>query len=131
MRSRPPRDRRGTGREIDDDALRDGLLQRADRVLPPERTLTPQQALRRKFGGLTTRERQVAALVAAGDANRTIADTLVLSGRTVEGHVSNILGKLGFSSRTQIAAWAVSVGLVGKSLIDNGATKVARNRDFR
>ena len=40
-----------------------------------------------------------------------MAESLVLSERTVEDHVSRILGKLGFSSRAQIAAWATQQGL--------------------
>ena len=48
---------------------------------------------------------QVAALVAEGLSNRAIAQRLVVSQRTVEGHVARILAKLGFSSRAQIAAW--------------------------
>jgi DNA-binding NarL/FixJ family response regulator len=63
-------------------------------------------------GGLTRREREVAVLVAAGRSNREIAAALVLSERTVESHVSNVLSRLGFSSRAQIAAWAVEQGLV-------------------
>jgi non-specific serine/threonine protein kinase len=55
--------------------------------------------------GLTRREREVAALVAEGLSNREIAARLVVAQRTAEGHVENILGKLGFSSRTQIAGW--------------------------
>jgi DNA-binding CsgD family transcriptional regulator len=58
-------------------------------------------------GGLTKRELEVAALVAAGASNREIAERLVVSERTAETHVQNILVKLGFGSRTQIAAWAV------------------------
>jgi len=46
------------------------------------------------------------------EANRAIAAALVLSERTVEKHVENILLKLGFQSRAQIAAWAVAQGLV-------------------
>jgi DNA-binding CsgD family transcriptional regulator/tetratricopeptide (TPR) repeat protein len=60
---------------------------------------------------LSRREREVAALVARGLTNREIARTLVLSERTAENHVQHILTKLGFSSRAQIAAWAVSEGL--------------------
>ncbi|MEU6352325.1 LuxR C-terminal-related transcriptional regulator [Streptomyces sp. NPDC047072] len=56
-------------------------------------------------GPLTRREREVAALVAQGMSNRRIAAALVLSPRTVDGHVEHILAKLGFSSRTQVAAW--------------------------
>ncbi len=54
---------------------------------------------------LTTRERQVADLVARGLTNKAIAARLVISQRTAQGHVEHILAKLGFSSRTQIAAW--------------------------
>ncbi|MFI1486441.1 ATP-binding protein [Streptomyces sp. NPDC020747] len=54
---------------------------------------------------LTRREREVAALVAKGMSNRRIAEALVLSRRTVDGHVENIRAKLGFGSRAQIAGW--------------------------
>jgi DNA-binding CsgD family transcriptional regulator len=57
---------------------------------------------------LTRREREVAALVARGMSNRRIAAELVLSPRTVDGHVEHILAKLGFGSRTQIAAWVAA-----------------------
>jgi DNA-binding CsgD family transcriptional regulator len=57
-------------------------------------------------GTLTAREREVAALVADGHSNKAIADELVISPATAARHVANILTKLGFSSRTQIAAWA-------------------------
>jgi DNA-binding CsgD family transcriptional regulator len=56
---------------------------------------------------LTKRERQIADLVAQGLTNKAIAAKLVISQRTVHGHVEHILAKLGFTSRTQIAAWAV------------------------
>ncbi|MFF2114309.1 protein kinase domain-containing protein [Rhodococcus koreensis] len=54
---------------------------------------------------LTTRERQVSELVAQGLTNKAIANTLVISPRTAQGHVEHILTKLGFTSRAQIAAW--------------------------
>lgn len=54
---------------------------------------------------LTKREREVAALVADGLTNRAIAARLVISPRTAQGHVEHLLTKLGFTSRTQIAAW--------------------------
>ncbi|MFE5704569.1 protein kinase [Rhodococcus koreensis] len=54
---------------------------------------------------LTRREWQVARLVAEGMTNRAIADRLVISPRTAQGHVEHVLVKLGFTSRAQIAAW--------------------------
>ncbi len=48
-------------------------------------------------------------LVAQGKTNREIADALVLGERTIETHVGNALSKLGFTSRVQIAAWAVTL----------------------
>jgi predicted ATPase/DNA-binding CsgD family transcriptional regulator len=54
---------------------------------------------------LTKREQQVAELVATGLTNEAIANKLVISRRTVEGHVEHILAKLGFTSRTQLAVW--------------------------
>jgi predicted ATPase/DNA-binding NarL/FixJ family response regulator len=56
-------------------------------------------------GPLTGRERQVAGLVTTGMSNRAIAAALVISPATVARHVANIFAKLGFSSRSQIAAW--------------------------
>lgn len=44
-------------------------------------------------------------LIADGKSNRQVAEALVISTRTVGGHVERILGKLGFASRTQIASW--------------------------
>ena len=56
--------------------------------------------------GLTPRELQVLRLVAAGQTNKAIAAELVLSGRTVDRHVSNIFSKLGVSSRAAATAYA-------------------------
>ena len=60
---------------------------------------------------LTTREREILQMVAAGKANKQIAAELVISERTARTHVSNILRKLDLSSRTQAALWAVREGL--------------------
>ena len=65
---------------------------------PPTATLTP-------------REREVAALLAEGLSNSEVARRLYISPRTAAVHVSNILTKLGMSSRTEVAAWAVRNGL--------------------
>ncbi|NOK62448.1 MAG: hypothetical protein GFH27_549293n182 [Chloroflexi bacterium AL-W] len=61
---------------------------------------------------LTPRERQVIALIARGYSNRAIAEELVITERTAEIHVGNILGKLGVSTRAQAAVYAVAQGLV-------------------
>ena len=57
-------------------------------------------------GALTPREREVVELVAGGRSNKAIAEELFISPATAARHVANILGKLGFNSRAQIAAWA-------------------------
>jgi DNA-binding CsgD family transcriptional regulator len=54
---------------------------------------------------LTKRELEVAELIERGLSNREIAERLVISKRTADGHVERILAKLGFSSRAQVAAW--------------------------
>ena len=56
---------------------------------------------------LTRREREVASLVSQGLRNREIAQELFISQRTAEGHVENILSKLGITCRAQLAAWFV------------------------
>jgi DNA-binding CsgD family transcriptional regulator len=61
---------------------------------------------------LTPREREVATLVADGLSNGEIARRLYISTKTASVHVSNILAKLGMTSRTEVAAWAVRSGLV-------------------
>jgi DNA-binding CsgD family transcriptional regulator len=96
---------------IDDAELREHFRQTALATLPKAKPISPKRAAAEKYGGLTERERSVAALIAQGKSNREIADQLVVSERTVESHVANILFKLGFASRTQVAAWVVEVGL--------------------
>jgi DNA-binding CsgD family transcriptional regulator len=92
-------------------ALREAFLSRAISRLPAP-AAAPVRKGGANVGGLTGREREVAALVATGKSNRAIADELIVSERTVESHVTNILGKLGFTSRAQIAAWVVEKGLL-------------------
>ena len=101
----------GIAASIDDSALRDGFLAAAYATLPAARPPTPNRAAKEAFGGLTTREREVASFIARGRSNREIAEELVLGERTIETHVGNVLSKLGFTSRAQIAAWAVESGL--------------------
>ena len=98
-----------------DESLRAEFLSGADALLPPPRPLSPRRAMQQAWGGLTSREREVAWLIADGKSNRAIAETLCLSERTVAVHVSSILTKLDLTSRAQIAAWVVEKGLPGPS----------------
>ncbi|MEV4732456.1 LuxR C-terminal-related transcriptional regulator [Saccharopolyspora sp. NPDC049426] len=66
---------------------------------------TPRQTRRADSSPLTRREGQVAQLVAEGLTNREIAEHLIISPRTAEAHVENILSKLGYTSRAQIATY--------------------------
>ncbi|WP_185930917.1 MULTISPECIES: ATP-binding protein [unclassified Streptomyces] len=75
-----------------------------------EEPATPSEDAARQAGAtvLTPRETEVARLVGDGLSNREIAARLVISPRTVEAHVDHILHKLGFTSRTRIAAWVAA-----------------------
>jgi DNA-binding CsgD family transcriptional regulator len=77
-----------------------GPLRQADELLAAIARAAPDP--------LTAREREIAALVGRSMSNREIANQLVLSERTVESHVRNILAKLGFTRRTEITAWNVT-----------------------
>ena len=92
--------------------------------------LSPEEAIRLALGERAGRRRaagpsgfladldpprdQVAAPAARGLTNRDIAARLYLSVRTVEAHVDHILTKLGFRTRTQLAAWAHEEGLLAE-----------------
>jgi predicted ATPase/DNA-binding CsgD family transcriptional regulator len=76
-----------------------------------EQTKSPASAVSPVDGMLTPRELDVARLVAAGLANREIANRLLITARTAEAHVNHILTKLQLSSRAQLAAWAVGQGI--------------------
>jgi DNA-binding CsgD family transcriptional regulator/tetratricopeptide (TPR) repeat protein len=65
----------------------------------------------RGAAGLTRREREVLVLLAEGCSNAQIADRLVISTRTAEHHVANILAKLDLRSRAEVAAYSVRHGL--------------------
>jgi len=62
--------------------------------------------------GLTAREIEVLRLIAAGSTNKEIASALVISEHTVARHVQNMLQKLGCSSRSSLAVFAVERDLV-------------------
>jgi NarL family two-component system response regulator LiaR len=64
---------------------------------------------------LTERENEVLKLVAKGQTNQEIAETLFVSERTVGAHVSNILSKLHLANRTQAALYALRTGLASLS----------------
>ena len=55
---------------------------------------------------LTAREHEIAQLIARGCSNRTIAETLVVSIKTIETHVKNIFRKLHVTGRAEVAVWA-------------------------
>jgi DNA-binding CsgD family transcriptional regulator len=93
------------------DDLREGFQTRALAAIPAPRPPSASRAAAAAYGGLTTRERQVAALIGRGLSNAQIAEQLVVSERTVESHTGHIRDKLGFTSRAQLAAWAVDRGL--------------------
>jgi DNA-binding NarL/FixJ family response regulator len=60
---------------------------------------------------LTPTELRVVQFVARGMANREIAEELKVSQRTIESHVSNMLGKTGLHNRTELARWAIENGM--------------------
>lgn len=67
------------------------------------------------FHELSGREMEVLKLIAEGLSNADMAEKLVLSEKTVKGHVSNILSKLHLADRTQAAVFAWREGVVRKS----------------
>jgi NarL family two-component system response regulator LiaR len=71
-----------------------------------------QEEIHRQLAGLSNREMEVLRLIAEGMSNADIAARLVLSEKTVKGHVSNILGKLQLADRTQAAVLAWKKGIV-------------------
>jgi predicted ATPase/DNA-binding CsgD family transcriptional regulator len=96
--SGPPAAMSGTGRPGDTPASEPGV----------SRGVTARSSL-------TPREREITALIARGYSNKGIADELVISPATAARHVANILSKLGFTSRAQIAAWAAGNGSIQPS----------------
>jgi DNA-binding CsgD family transcriptional regulator len=107
------------------DVVRAEALEHLDIAIPELRDMQMQPALERAVAlrnkqisvrrfasdALTGREREIAGLMATGLTNREIAARLVISEGTAEVHVKHILSKLGFRSRSQVAAWASQRGL--------------------
>lgn len=78
-------------------------------------TLRSEQQCPPELSGLTDREREVMALVAAGLSNDEIAERLVVSPATVKTHVGRTMGKLGARDRAQLVVFAYESGLVTPS----------------
>ena len=95
----------GLREAIEADAARAAVPLAGEGEAAPDATAVPF--------GLTARELEVLALVAAGRTNRQIGERLFISEKTASVHVSRILAKLGARSRAQAAAMAGTVGLVG------------------
>jgi predicted ATPase/class 3 adenylate cyclase/DNA-binding CsgD family transcriptional regulator len=87
------------------------IKSKIDVKIIPDRLPSRREVDKQKYGGLTARERELAAQIAQGKSNQAIAAELFLGLKTVEAHVTRILSKLGFTSRAQIAGWAVAKGL--------------------
>ncbi|MFE7902874.1 AAA family ATPase [Streptomyces sp. NPDC057424] len=96
------------------------LGRRARLPLPPAEEPGPAPADPAEALGLTSRERDVLRLVAAGHTNRRIAQELFISPKTASVHVSNILGKLGVSGRGEAAAMAHRLGLFPVAMVMPG-----------
>jgi non-specific serine/threonine protein kinase len=86
----------------------DGAISLAKRVAVIPHTHLRQPVPGKQQSSLSSREQDVAGLVAQGMTNRQIAETLSIAERTAEHHVENILAKLDFTSRTQLALWAAA-----------------------
>ena len=107
-------------KDVDADALADALRKaaRGEAVLHPRVAARLMDALRRGsepgsdiLESLSQREREVLTLMAEGLSNLAIAERLGIGEKTVKTHVSNVLGKLNVSDRTQAAVYAWKSGL--------------------
>ena len=88
-------------------------MTRQARLVVPAAAAPPQARAEDELGrfGLTQREREVLAMVAAGRTNPEIAKALFISPKTASVHVSNILAKLGVTSRVEAATMAHRLGV--------------------
>ena len=98
---------------VPDRELRTHFREKAFTLLAAVTEETSQNENTAVDGPLTARELEVVALIKAGKSNQEIADTLVLSKRTVEKHISNILSKLMLNTRAQIIVWGLQNDLPG------------------
>jgi len=108
------------------DTSSDDLCQAIKAAAAGQVQLSPQAAAQlmhemrtpESLPALTERETDVLRLLAQGQSNKQISHSLSIGEKTVKTHVSNILNKLGVSSRTQAALHAVRIGLVTHSPVD-------------
>lgn len=89
-------------------------LIKGERVFPPaiEEQVPEESNNPEQFEELSSREQEVLELLAKGMSNRSIAETLYISDKTVKNHVSNILKKLSVEDRTQAVIVSLKRGLV-------------------
>jgi two-component system, NarL family, response regulator LiaR len=104
-------------KDVGVDALADVIRRaaRGEAVLHPQvaaRVIREVQGARSLVADLSERELEVLKLIAGGLSNSAIAARLVLSEKTVKGHISNILGKLQLADRTQAAVFAWREGMM-------------------
>jgi DNA-binding NarL/FixJ family response regulator len=78
----------------------------------PVLSVPGQRSAEMRPDALTSRQKEIATLIAQGLTNRQIASKLFISERTVENHMSKILRKLQLTSRAQVAAWATEQRLL-------------------
>lgn len=110
-------DARGGGARLDLPALTRRIINVARGIAGPQHPeatlpLPSEQRVSASDYGLTNRETQVLRLLVEGRSTRAIADALYISPRTATTHVTNILGKLGVSSRTAAVALALREGII-------------------
>jgi non-specific serine/threonine protein kinase len=93
------------GDEAFAEAWAEGESMTFDEAVAYALALEPPASAHTQAPALTPREQEVARLIADGQTNRDIATQLTIAEQTAERHVANILNKLGFHSRAQVAAW--------------------------
>jgi DNA-binding NarL/FixJ family response regulator len=88
-------------------------LKQASRMMKAQGDMGPEVSIHVPFDvELTPTEKRVIQFVAKGLSNREIAEQLSVSQRTVESHVSNMLGKTGLGNRTELARWAIEQRMI-------------------
>ena len=97
---------------VPDERLRQQFLSQTAQQLPQRRSPTPGRTVRQTRGGLTEREVEVLRLVAQGMTDAQVAEQLVISPRTVNGHLRSIYSKIAVTSRSAATRYAVDHHLV-------------------